>query len=130
LKNDVSRWSQYDVAMEAPTITNVLLGIIAIALLLPLVTRGHRMYKQRKARLKTELQERLRIEVEPFYQEYLQKLDALREKHDPEHKWRRHPIDVPDLPPAYRADINALTEGYKGVLVVRFGNHLLQPTKG
>ena len=83
--------------------------------------------KARHARLKAEKAERLRIEVEPLYQQYLGHLDELRAKHDPEHKWKRHPIAERDLPPAYRADIDALTENFKGVLIIKFGPHIVYP---
>jgi hypothetical protein len=50
--------------------------------------------KARHARLKAE---RLRIEIGPLYQQYLAHLEKLRAKHDPEHKWKRHPIAERDL---------------------------------
>jgi hypothetical protein len=80
---------------------------------------------QKAQRQAAEKAQRLQKEVEPLYQEYLRHLDALREKHDPEHKWRQYPINEPDLPQSYRDDLNALTENYSGVLVVRFGDSIV-----
>jgi hypothetical protein len=74
----VDRW-----LMDARTITNVLLVII----ILILVYRWfYPVWKKSQARKADEKQERMRKEVERFYQEYLQKRKALRTKYDPERK--------------------------------------------
>jgi hypothetical protein len=110
--------------MDARTITNVLLAII-IAIL---VYRWfYPVWKKNQARKTEEKKERLRIEVEPYYQEYLQKRKALREKHDPQHKWPPFEMNAPDMPSEYRDEMAALTEAYKAILVVRFGDHILMP---
>lgn len=110
--------------MGGRTLTNLLLGII----ILILVYRWSApLWKARQARLKREKAARIAVEIEPFYQEYVQKRKALREKHDPDHKWSAFEMDAPDMPAEYRDEIAALTEGYKGVLVVKFGDSILMP---
>jgi hypothetical protein len=110
--------------MDARTITNILLGII---ILIVVYRWWAPLWKARQARMKREKDARLAIEVEPFYQEYLTKRKALREKHDPEHKWPEFQTNAPDMPSEYRNDIDALNEGYKGVLVLKFGDHIIMP---
>jgi hypothetical protein len=110
--------------MDARTITNVLLAIIILILGYKWFCPG---WKAKQARKAEEKKERMRVEVEPFYQEYVQKRKALRAKYDPERKWSEFQMDAPDMPSEYRNEIHALTEGYKGVLVVKFGDGILMP---
>lgn len=101
-------------------------SVTALFLFAGIIWLGVR-FKARHERIEAEKAKRLSIEVEPLYQQYLGHLDALREKHDPQHKWRRHPLGVPELPKAYKDEIDALTENYKGVLVVKFGPSVVHP---
>ena len=106
-------------------VKQVIATLIALGIAAALVWLGAR-YKDLRRRKAADKALRLQHEVEPFYQEYLRHLDALREKHDPKHKWRRYPINEPALPQAYKDDINALTQNYSGVLAVKFGDSVLQ----
>jgi hypothetical protein len=110
--------------MDARTITNVLLAIL-IAIL---VYRWfYPVWKAKRARKAEAKKERMRIEVEPFYQEYLQKRKALRMKYDPERKSPEFSMDDPGMSKEYVDEVAALTEAYKGILVVRFGDSILMP---
>ncbi len=104
----------------ARIITNVLLGIIVVAIFGWLWT----VYKAKRQIREQEKEARLRVEVEPLYQEFLAKNREIRERHDPEHKWREFG-GSDDRPQAYRDEQAALAEAYKGVLVVKFGKHIL-----
>jgi hypothetical protein len=108
--------------MEARTITNVLLAIIILILSYRWFYPTWKAKQIRKAR---EKEERLRIEVEPFYQEYLQKRKALRDKYDPERKLPQFAMNDPRMSKEYIDEVAALTEAYKGVLVVKFGDSIL-----
>lgn len=105
-------------------VTNVLLAIIICILV-------HKwfypVWKAKKARDAQTKRERMQIEVEPYYQQYLLKGEELRAKYDPEHKWPKFDFDAPGMPTEYKEEIAALTEAYKGILVVRFGDHILLP---
>jgi Ca2+/Na+ antiporter len=124
--------------MNARLITNVLLGIVALILVFhwwPIVGVVFvglavaywlwSLWKAKQAQRKKEKAARIAAEIEPLYQEYVRKRKALREKHDPEHKWPEFRTN--DMPSEYRDEIDALTEGYKGVLVLKFGDHILMP---
>jgi len=124
------------------TITNVLLSIIAMALVfrwwptLGAVLVGLAvaywlwlMWKARQAQRKIEKAARIAAGIEPFYQEYLTKRNAICEAHDPEHKWSAFDLNNPGVPQVYRDEINALNETYKGILIVKFGDSILMPKK-
>jgi Tfp pilus assembly protein PilO len=110
--------------MDARTITNVLLTIIILIL-------GYKWFypawKAKQARKAEAKKERMRKEVEPLYQQYVQIRKSLREQYDPEHKWSEFEMNAPDMPTEYRDAIASLTEAYKGVLVIKFGDHILMP---
>jgi hypothetical protein len=89
------------------------------------VIRLYARCKQARAENAAQLAQRLAVEVEPLYQEYLKHLGALREKHDPSHRWPPFPFKETGLPQAYRDDIDALTKNYSGVLAVKFGDSVL-----
>jgi hypothetical protein len=110
--------------MSGSTITNILLAAIVLILL---YRWWAPIWKARQARLKREKDARIKGEIEPLYQEYVQKRKALREKHDPGHKWPPFESTAPDMPAAYREEIAALTEAYKGVLVLKFGYSIRRP---
>lgn len=105
----------------ARIITNVLLGIIVLVMFGWLWT----VYKAKKQIREEQKEARLRIEVEPLYQEFLAKNREIRERHDPEHKWREFG-DSDDRPQVYRDEQAALTEAYKGVLILKFGAHIVR----
>lgn len=126
--------------MNARLLTNVLLGIVALILVLhwwpivgvvlvglPVAYWLWLHLKAKQAQRKKEKHARITAEIEPLYQEYVRKRKALRKKHDPEHKWPEFQTNDPDMPSEYRDEIDALTEGYKGVLVLKFGDHILMP---
>jgi hypothetical protein len=69
--------------MSGSTITNILLAAIVLILL---YRWWAPIWKARQARFKREKDARIKAEIEPLYQEYVQKRKALREKHDPGHK--------------------------------------------
>ena len=69
----------------------------------------------------------MRKDVEPLYQEYLQKRKALRAKYDPERKLSEFSMNDPGMSKEYVDEVAALTEAYKGILVIRFGDHILNP---
>ena len=110
--------------MDARTVTNVLLAIIILILVYKWI---YPVWKAHKAQKAHEKRERLRIEVEPWYQEYLQKRRAIREKHDPQHKWSEFQLSSPDVPQAYRDELDALSNAYKGILAVRFDDSIFYP---
>ena len=109
--------------MDAKTITSLLAIIILI-----LVYRWfYPAWKAKKEREADEKQQRMRIEVEPYYQEYVQKRKALRTKYDPERRWSEFSFDGEGMPTEYKDEIAALAEAYKGILVIKFGDHILMP---
>lgn len=125
--------------MSGRLITNALLAAIAFilifrwwptlgvaAIFIAASTWIYFVLKARRARLKAEKDARLRIEVEPLYQEYLGKRGVLREKYDPEHKWSRFGWNEPGMPEDYSAECAALAEAYKGVLVIKFGDSVIK----
>jgi hypothetical protein len=110
--------------MDARTITNVFLAIIILILAYKWF---YPVWKANQTKKAEEKKERIRDEVEPYYQEYVQKRKALRAKYDPERKWSEFQMEAPDMPSEYRDAIAALTEAYKGILVVKFGDSILMP---
>jgi hypothetical protein len=102
-------------------IISTLVALLIFAALIRLYAR----YKEARAKKAAQRAQRLAAEVEPFYQEYLRHLGALREKHDPAHRWPQFPLKETGLPQAYRDDIDALTKNYSGVLAVKFGDSVL-----
>jgi hypothetical protein len=110
--------------MDARMITNILLAIIILILC---YRWFYPMWQAKRAEAKKQ---EMNVEVEPLYQEYLQKRKALRAQYDHDRKWPEFQMDAPDMPSEYRDAIAALTEAYKGILVVRFGDHILMPKSG
>jgi len=100
------------------TITNLLLALIVLIL-------SHRWiyptWKARQAKKAGEKQARLRAEVEPYYQEFLAKMQMLRTQYDPEFKYPRFAWTDPNVPADYRAAMDTVIENYKGILAVKFG---------
>ena len=110
--------------MDARIITNVLLAIIILILIYKWF---YPAWKAKQARKVEEKQERMRKEVEPFYQEYVQKRKDLRMKYDPELKISAFAMNDPGMSKEYVDEVAALTEAYKGILVVKFGDSILMP---
>jgi len=105
-------------------VKQIISTVIALLIFYALI-RLYGRYKEARAKKAAQLAQRLVVEVEPLYQEYLRHLESLREKHDPGHKWPRFPFKETDLPQSYREDIEALTKNYSGVLAVKFGDSVL-----
>lgn len=110
--------------MDARAITNVLLTILILILIYKWF---YPTWKAKQAKKAEEKRERMRKEVEPLYQQYLQKRKELRTKYDPDRKWSAFAMCEADMPKEYADEIAALTEAYKGVLVIKFGEHSLIP---
>lgn len=106
--------------------TNLLLTIIAAILAYKFV---YPVWKAKQAAKADAKQARMRAEVEPFYQEYVVKRKALRTKHDPDRKWSQFAMNDPGMPKEYVDEVAALTEAYKGILAIKFGDHILMPSK-
>lgn len=105
-------------------IKQIIAMVIALLIFAALI-RLYARYKEARATKAAQRAQRLAEEVEPLYQEYLRHLEALREKHDPGHRWPQLPLKETGLPQAYRDDIDALTKNYSGVLAVKFGDGVL-----
>jgi hypothetical protein len=110
--------------MDARTITNVLLAIIILILA---YRWFYPAWKKNQARKAEEKRERMRKEVEPLYQQYLQKRKELRTKYDPERKLPEFSMNDPGMSKEYVNEVAAITEAYKGVLVIKFGDSVLMP---
>ena len=67
----------------------------------------------------------MRIEVEPFYQEYLQKRKALRTKYDLDRKLPEFSMNDPGMSKEYVDEVAALPKAYTGILAIRFGDSIL-----
>lgn len=85
------------------------------------------VWKAKRAREAEAKKGRMRREVEPYYQEYVQKRKALRMKYDPERKMSEFSMNDPGMSKEYVDEVAALTEAYKGILVIKFGDSVLMP---
>jgi hypothetical protein len=113
--------------MEA--VIAILLAAILLVLLWPKWKAWQAAKAAKLAAEEEAKKERMRIEVEPLYQEYVQKRKDLRTKYDPERKWSQFAHDEPGMPAEYKDEIAALTKAYTGVFVIKFGEHILENPK-